>query len=223
MNSISAVYETFRSFKGIFALLPEHQARLNMSCQVIGVKAPDLARIASEFKGEVKLRVNVFPDELEIFSEELPDWESFLCKPWKVKFVELERENPKVKGLKSEKFLELYGDAKAEGFDEMILVNREGFMTEGAITNIYFIDGQKIVTPQKNILHGIARDLIFDAAKNLEVVIEERAVRADEKFDAMFLSNSIRGIIPVDKVHPLMNDLAEWCTDFINKRIDEAH
>lgn len=223
MISIPAVYETFRSFKGIFALLPEHQARLNKSCQTIGVKAPDLARIAAEFRGEVKLRVNVFSHELEIFSEELPEWESFLYKPWKVKFVEFERENPEVKGLKSEKFLELHEDAKAEGFDEIILVNDEGFITEGGITNVYFIDGQKIVTPQKNILHGIARELIFDAARNLDIVIEERAVRADEKFEAMFLSNSIRGIIPVDKVHPLMKELAEWCSDFINKRVDEAN
>lgn len=220
---MKGVYETFRSFKGVFALLPEHQARLNKSCQTIGVNAPDLARIASEFKGEVRVRVNVFPDELEIFSEELPEWKSFLYKPWKVKFVELERENPEIKGVKNEDFLRIYEEAKNEGFDEIILVNSEGFITEGGITNIYFIDGEKIVTPQKNILHGIARELIIEAAKNLLIQVEERAIKADEKFDAMFLSNSIRGIIPVEKTHPLMEGLAEWCTDFINKRIDESN
>jgi branched-chain amino acid aminotransferase len=224
MNNKAAVYETFRSFKGVFALLPEHQLRLNKSCHTIGVEAPDLQRIASEFKGdEVRLRVNVLPDRFEVFAEKLPRWNSFLYDPWKVKFVNLERENPELKGMKSEEFVRVADEAKDEGYDEIILVNSEGLITEGGITNVYFISGEKIVTPKKNILHGIARELIFEAAKNLQIVIEERAVHADEKFDAMFLSNSIRGIIPVEKVHPIMKELADWCTDFINKRIDERN
>lgn len=222
---MNGVYETLRTFSGIFALISEHQKRLNNSCKKIGIKAPNLKELLRiyENKKEVRIKINVFSDKNEIFNEEIPAWNgNFLYNAiWNVKPVLFERENPEIKGIKNLKFEEEMKNAKIEGYDEILLIDREGKITEGGVTNVFFIKDQKLITPRSNILPGIARDLVISAAKFLQIAVEERDVLKDEKFEACFLTNSIRGVVPVKKINPMEQKIVDVCSKFINKKINE--
>ena len=39
-----------------------------------------------------------------------------------------------------------------------------------------------------------------------------------DDFDVVFLTNSIRGMVSTGKVLPVMDRVAEWCTEFIKER-----
>ena len=223
-KALAGVYESLRTYRGVFALLPEHAARLKASCEVMGLECPNLAAVVAPWQGrEVKLWVKLNADgDLNVEELELPPWHgSFLWNEiWKVKLVDLQRPEPGVKSLAVQPQYAAREQAQAEGFDEILLVNEEGNIAEGGITNVFFIEGETLVTPDRGMLPGIARALILQAAEALDVPVILRDVKRDEwgGFDAVFVSNSIRGLVAVDEVHPLMQRLAQWCTAFIEGR-----
>jgi branched-chain amino acid aminotransferase len=225
-GKVSGVYETLRSFSGSFVFLGKHQERMARSCAALGLECPDLAGIVSEFSGQkdVRLRVAVSAEgEVEVQHFELPAWHgSFLYdEVWRVKIFDGARENPELKSTDTEMQADAREQAAREGFKEVLLVDENGFVTEGGITNVWFVDGDKIVTPDSGMLPGIGRALILEACKELGIEVEKRAVRQEEldNFDAIFLSNSIRGIIATQEgqVPEVMERIVEWCTDYIQE------
>lgn len=220
------IYETLRSFQGVFALLPEHEARMKSSCETLGLEMPDLQGICERlYEKDVRLRVSVSHEGVEVESHHLEPWTSFLYdETWKVKPVQVERTQPNLKSTNTELQTQAREAALKEGFGEVLLVTEDGRITEGGISNVWFVEGETLITPGRDVLPGIARSLILQAAKALEIEVVERDVSLEElsHFDAVFLSNSIRGMVASGPVHPVMKRVANWCTDFIQKRIDAA-
>lgn len=96
-----------------------------------------------------------------------------------------------------------YGDniiekrlAAQKGYDEPIFLNSKGQLTEGAVSNIFFIKDNMIFTPQLScgMLNGTIRKYIIDTYKVVEKVIYPDEISC---FDEMFLTNSLMGIMPV--------------------------
>lgn len=222
------VYETFRTYHGVIALLPEHQARLQRSCGVLGVEAPNLEEIVELGEGEMKIKVSVFADgHYELQTWDIPEWhDSFLYEEvWKVKQVQGAREHAEVKhGDTSFQKLERER-AKEEGYDEILMVDEDGHVREGGITNVFFVAGDKLITPFEGILPGIGRDTVLRAADALGIEYELREVHESELtgFDAMFMTNSVRGVVSTGEVLPVMQRVIDWCTTFIQSRIDEGN
>ncbi len=96
-----------------------------------------------------------------------------------------------------------YGDcirekrlAKQRGIDEPIFLNTKGMIAEGACTNVFFVRNGQLYTPEKRcgLLPGVLRSHISD---NYDV-IKEKIYPADiVRFDEMFVTNSLLGIMPV--------------------------
>jgi len=93
-----------------------------------------------------------------------------------------------------------------KGFYEGIFINRNEIITEGTISNIFWIKGNKIITPSLdlNILPGITRDKIIEIAKkgNIEVVEGKYKYKEILNSDAVFITNSLmkKGILWVKKI-----------------------
>lgn len=205
------VYETLRTWGGRFIFLDRHQKRLNQSCEALGIVAPNLKEILVDYEGRNDVRLKVVVDgEVKITEETLPEWSgNFIYDSiWTVGFASLERDRPEVKNADTfAKDLAREGS----GCDEVLLVNRAGEITEGSITNVFFIKNGFLITPASGILYGVMRAIILEAAKQLGIPVIERAVLRSEyaDFDTVFLCNSIRGIIQVGNLHPLMLKLEE--------------
>lgn len=226
----SGLYETLRSFNGVFALLPEHQARLSQSCEALGWKTPSILSWVGIFKGKQDLRVRFAVDSAGLVSlktEKLEPWSGSLLagEVWRVKPVLLNRESPELKSTDRADLDAERAKALEEGFGEILLMDEHGFLSEGGISNLWLVKDEVLIVPDRGALSGIMRGLILKAAEALGVKVETRAVNVSElaNFDAVFLSNAIRGIIPTGPVHPLMQRLDTWCSDFIKQRIHEAN
>lgn len=95
-----------------------------------------------------------------------------------------------------------YEEARAEGFDERLLVGPNGEVLEGSRTNIFFVIGGKLVTPPADgrILPGVMRGLTIERARALGVEVVEASTglsEAREKAEEVFLTNGVRGIVAV--------------------------
>jgi branched-chain amino acid aminotransferase len=95
-------------------------------------------------------------------------------------------------------------EAVESGFDEAILLNSQGKVSEASGMNIFIVRNGQIITPgvDQDILEGITRDSIFTLANDLGLKIIERAVDKSELFiaDEVFLSGTAAKITPVKKI-----------------------
>jgi branched-chain amino acid aminotransferase len=96
-------------------------------------------------------------------------------------------------------------DAELAGFDEAILLNRDGHVSEGSGENIFLIRRGIAVTPSldQSVLEGITRrSLITLLREELGLTVEERPVERGELYlaDEIFLTGTAAQITAVTRI-----------------------
>lgn len=95
-------------------------------------------------------------------------------------------------------------EAVESGFDEAILLNSQGKVSEASGMNIFLVRNGELITPgfDQDILEGITRDSVIKIARDLGIKVVERAVDKSELFIAeeVFLSGTAAKVTPVKRV-----------------------
>nr|WP_236117167.1 branched-chain amino acid transaminase [Hassalia byssoidea] len=95
-------------------------------------------------------------------------------------------------------------EAVESGFDEAILMNSQGKVSEASGMNIFIVRNGQIFTPasDQDILEGITRDTILTIAKDLGIKTVERSIDKSELLiaDEVFLSGTAAKIVPVTRI-----------------------
>ena len=94
-------------------------------------------------------------------------------------------------------------EAKADGYDEAILLDTEGYVSEGTGENIFIVrKGQIKTTPLTSILDGITRSSVIDLAREQHIsVVEERFTRDDMYIaDEVFVTGTAAELTPVREI-----------------------
>jgi branched-chain amino acid aminotransferase len=96
-------------------------------------------------------------------------------------------------------------DANRAGFDEALVLNQNGHISEGSAMNIFMLRDGIVVTPPvtDNILEGITRKTAMDLAKNeLGLPVVERPIDRTELYicDELFMTGSAAQIVAITKV-----------------------
>lgn len=94
--------------------------------------------------------------------------------------------------------------ARAEGYDEIILVDEEGHLAEGPTTNLFLVDasGELLTPPARRVLHGVTRSSILELAKACGVGVRETELLPQALLEASeaFLTGTTAGVWPVESV-----------------------
>ena len=82
------------------------------------------------------------------------------------------------------------------GMDERIFCNTKGQICEGTVSNTFFVQDQKIITPGRfcGLLPGIIREHLCRTESVAETAIYRDEI---EKYEECFVTNSLMGIMPV--------------------------
>jgi len=95
-------------------------------------------------------------------------------------------------------------EAHRDGYDEGILLDPSGYVSEGSGENIFIYSKGKLHTPalSSSNLDGITRDAVIKICKELDIGVEERNITRDELYIAeeVFLSGTAAEITPVREV-----------------------
>lgn len=90
-------------------------------------------------------------------------------------------------------------EADAAGADEALLSNTDGFIVEGASSNLFWIKHGIICTPPltAGILQGVTRALVFEIASQRGIPLREKNIRLKDltQTEGIFLSLSSLGIV----------------------------
>ena len=95
-------------------------------------------------------------------------------------------------------------EAVRDGYDEAILLDSQGYVSEGSGENIFLLSKGRLKTPALSCsnLEGITRDSVFDIAKHLKNEVEEGRITRDELYiaDEVFLTGTAAEITPVREI-----------------------
>ncbi|MEZ4702235.1 MAG: branched-chain amino acid transaminase [Rhodothermales bacterium] len=95
-------------------------------------------------------------------------------------------------------------DAVLNGYNEGIMLNKEGYVAEGSGENLFVIrDGVLYTAPQSlSILPGITRDAVITLAKGLGYTVEERLIPREALYicDELFFTGTAAEVTPIRSV-----------------------
>src|SRR5450432_3381988 len=92
-------------------------------------------------------------------------------------------------------------EAKLGGYDEAILLDVNGYVSEGSGENVFIVNGGRLSTPplSSSILPGITRDTVMTHAREEGLVVVEELLTRDAVYlaEEMFLTGTAAEITPV--------------------------
>ncbi len=124
-------------------------------------------------------------------------------------------------------------EAVESGFDEAILMNSQGKVSEASGMNIFIVRRGQLLAPgfDQDVLEGITRDSILTIARNLGIPVLERPIDKTELLiaDEVFLSGTAAKITPVRRIEnydlpsdrPITEKLKEKLTAITENRDPE--
>ena len=226
-----AVFETMRGYAGAIFKLDAHISRLLGSLKMLKIKHAYTKDHLKEVvyktlnannlknayvrvlvtRGEGRFGIgykDTFIPNLIIVAKDFEGYpELMFSKGVSAKVIGVTSEYSILSNIKTANYLNFIlarSNAQDSGFDEAILTNTKGHITEGATSNIFLVRSSSLVTPsiKSGVLPGITRSVIIDIAKRLKMPVKEKAVSRRElsEADEVFLTNSLAEVLPVTKV-----------------------
>ncbi len=224
------LFETMRAYSGRIFRLERHLARLSRSAKLLGIdleSIPDLEKalyntLQANNLSHARIRLTLSGGE----GEPLPDLvirvptvlivaRSYTPYPRQVykqgfkAIVSRIRRNTQspASAMKSLNYLDnllARQEAKLAGADEAILLNEQGFLAEGSMSNIFLVSDNALLTSSEDngILPGITREVVLELAPSLGIKTRERKIALKEllQADEAFFTNSLIEIMPLTQV-----------------------
>jgi len=147
-----------------------------------------------------KPTVIIIAEELSIYSNELYE------KGLKLASVVNRRSspdvlNPQIKSLNYLNNILVKLSSVQSNADEALILNNQGYVTEGSADNIFIVKKGKVKTPPVYLgaLEGITRNAIIEIAKEQNIPIEEEPFTLHDVYvaDEVFLTGTAAEVIPV--------------------------
>jgi branched-chain amino acid aminotransferase len=227
------IYETMRAYGGRLFLLKKHLTRLKHSADAISLTLPlSLEKIGNVLieslkvnklqDAYVRLHISRGPGEIGLDPALCPATTMVItAKPFKdypgtyfergvaVAIVKTRRNHPlalppSIKGTNFLNNILAKIEAKKARAFEGIMLNWQGYVAEGTISNIFLVKKGVLYTPhlETGILEGVTRDLVLRLAARKKIDVYERLLRPRNIYgaDECFITNSTMEIMPVTKV-----------------------
>jgi branched-chain amino acid aminotransferase len=116
-------------------------------------------------------------------------------------------------------------EARVGGYDEAIMLDHRGFVSEGPGENIFIVESDEIITPplHASILGGITRDTIILLAQDLGYEVKEVDINRSRLYNAdeAFFTGTAAEVAPI---HEIDNRKIGWGkTGQVTKKIQEEY
>ena len=235
------IYETMRAYKGIVFMLGRHLGRLGRSASLIQLRLPEgrfiedavhetlaanglseaYVRITlSRGKGPIGLDPALCGDPtFVVITERFREYPAACYEEgMRIVFAQTRRNlrdaiDPRIKSLNFLNNILAKIEAKGRGADEAVMLNSQGFLTEGTVCNIFFVAHGILCTPSVDagILDGITRDIVIGLAKREGMKVDEGMFRPDDLLQAeeVFFTNTTAEVMPVGLAEDVAFEVGE--------------
>ena len=115
-------------------------------------------------------------------------------------------------------------EAQREGFDEVVLLNERGEVSECTAANIFAVKDQKVLTPPLNsgCLEGVTRGVLMEVASDAGTSVIEQALHLEDLYAAheVFITSTNRNVIGVKEIAGHM--VGSGATGPLTKKLDDV-
>jgi len=228
------IYETMRAYGGAIFLLEKHLTRLKRSARAIALRLPasldsigdslnESLRVNKLQDAYVRLHISRGPGEIGldpslcsaptivIVAKPFHDYPSaYYDRGVSVEIVRTRRNHPlalppAIKGTNFLNNILAKIEAIKAGAFEGIMLNWEGYVAEGTISNIFMVRKGALHTPSlsSGILEGVTRDLVLHLAKKMKIPVRESRIAPKDlrAADECFITNTTMEIMPVTRIN----------------------
>ena len=219
--SLPSVDEVIRLNGGRPQFLPEHYERLEKSLAGMGMPVPftydrlesciaELAEDSGISDHNIKIEVDLGGHSIMYLNPtHYPDDELYE-QGVRTDLLSGERKNPNIKMMDHELRDAANKAIRSGDLYEVLLVNREGRITEGSRSNVFFIrDGEVYTSPSEAVLLGVTRSMIIKIIEKAGIPLHYSMVKKDEldEFDAAFISGTSPKVLPIASVGNIRFDV----------------
>nr|WP_090089753.1 aminotransferase class IV [Clostridium uliginosum] len=234
------VYEVLRIIDRKPLFLENHLARMKNSFNLINIEyclnddeiVKDINTLIeknNKIEGNIKITYNVSEKLLRIFFIK-HSYPSELMYENGVKTILYfgERDNPNAKIINQSFRDKVNNKIKQNYAYEAILVDRNGYITEGSKSNIFMVKNNIILTsPVKSVLPGVTRGEIIKIANDNNIEVREIEYKYSDinKLQGMFICGTSPKILPINKVNDMDmnkdNKIIRKLMECYNNEIDD--
>lgn len=214
------IYEVIRVKNSTPIFFEQHLTRLFNSTKILGITSPskdsikkmffDLLSINPVKENNIRLSlVYTSSSNFDILIYFIPSTyptQTQMVNGVNLKTLNTYRENPNVK-IENE-WLRSYTDKiiRESGCYEVLLIDKDGFVTEGSRSNIFFFRNNELFTPPlETILGGITRQVVLNFSKDMGINTKEERISIDriKEFDGAFLTGTSPGVLPIAQIESI--------------------
>lgn len=216
------IYEVIRIINGKPLFYKEHYDRMinsfklnnynaNITYEELEKYIDDVVTSNDKKIGNIKIIFNIKTDDLKVFfiKHSYPTEEMYKDGVKTILYF-AERENPNAKVINTSFREKVNEEIKNNNAYEAILVDRNGYITEGSRSNIFFIKGSKVYTSKvEAVLPGVTRTKIMMVAKENGIEVIEENIKYTElnEMDELFISGTSPNILPINCVNDINFDV----------------
>ncbi len=221
------LYEVIRLDAGQPVFLKDHTDRLLQALQRKGIQRPlpDYSTLKAALNNLIKangpantnVEIRIYLHQQQISAQlmgYIPSYyppASLYQEGVQTCLLQQERPDPntKAKGLKAREEADLLRKNQTEIY-EVLLVDHQQQLTEGSRSNLFFIQGNKLITaPDFCVLKGITRKHVLElvAEKKKFCDMRQLSLRELADMDAAFLTGTSIGILPIKQIGDQVYDV----------------
>ncbi|MEZ5195729.1 MAG: aminotransferase class IV [Bacteroidales bacterium] len=210
------IYEVIRIEAGIPLFLEDHLSRLETSIRLLNAGFPfakegiieSIKKLIISNKSDTgALKILLFYKNnrmlfVHLMKEYKPTAEEYISGI-ETRFFYESRENPNAKVWNAGFRQRTADEISRNSLFELVLVNPEGFITEGSRSNIFFIRGNEVYTAHDDfVLSGITRKKVLSVCQSLQIKVNFEMIdfRDVSKFDSAFFTGTTRIMVPVRQI-----------------------
>lgn len=227
------IYETMRSYNGTVFMVKEHLLRFERSASLIQLRLPKtLQQIEAAInetldanslkdayirlsvtrgKGPIGLDPDLCGEpSFIIIATPFKNYpESYYSDGVSIMISSVRRNHrlaldPRIKSLNFLNNILAKIDSKETGAYEALMLNTDGFIAEGTISNIFFMKDDALCTPsiECGILDGITRKLVVELAEQNSITVKEGKFLPEDLLSASeaFITNTTMEVMPVSSI-----------------------
>ena len=226
------VFETMAVFDGKIRLWDEHWLRLIEGCDRLKIDVPDRSTIENEIESVsdaeqqviIKLIITRGAGTRGYRSPQPQNVNHVIIQfPWtdypdeytqagvNVRYCSTRlSENETLAGIKHLNRLEQVlarNEWSTDEWQEGLMLSNKGYVVDGTMSNIFALKSNILFTPDLNLcgVRGVMRQTVIKIAKSLGIDVQVKNILPSEleSMDEVFLSNSLFGIWPVQKIETI--------------------
>lgn len=215
------IYEVIRIIDGVPLFLEDHMERLIKSLELENLNSKYTVNVISDsmiklieannsVQGNIKLILNFHENKEDLYIFYIPHSypkEIMYSKGVNTILYHGERNNPNAKVINSSFRDNVNKKLEETNTYEAILVDKQGRITEGSRSNIFFVKGKKLVTsPVEAVLPGITRQHIIALCLKYNIEVEETYVKEEDiqNYNAAFISGTSPKVLPIKEVNSII-------------------